>query len=130
MKTKETRSLADILHGMEELPEFLGVPLNSARVVGNFGNTPLHIAAIQGDLQAGEILLAAGVEPDVKGESGYTSLHDAAEQGHADFVSLLLRHGANAFLNNDDGDTAWAIASENGSSKLLAVFENAGREKI
>jgi hypothetical protein len=37
----------------EELPEFVGIELNDVNEVGLFGDTPLHVAAIRGDLDEG-----------------------------------------------------------------------------
>jgi hypothetical protein len=52
-----------------DLIQFDGVPLDHANVrVKNFGETPLHIVAVWGDLEAVRILLDCGAEVDVGGE--------------------------------------------------------------
>lgn len=54
------------------------------------GNTPLHLAINQGDLDAVQSLLAKHANPDIKNKSGRTPLSYAAEKGHPGIVKALL----------------------------------------
>jgi ankyrin repeat protein len=54
-----------------------------------FGNTLLHSAAISGDLQEVERLLAAGADPRIANRDGRTALHAAAILGHGQICDLL-----------------------------------------
>lgn len=52
----------------------------------NLGNTPLHIAAINGDLKSSEILSKAGADPQIKNNSGKTAVDYAVKYGYSDVV--------------------------------------------
>jgi tetratricopeptide (TPR) repeat protein len=54
--------------------------------------TPLHVAAIQGQLSAVETLLEYGANPDITDGDGMTALQNAELQGHED-VARILRVG-------------------------------------
>ncbi|XP_022096820.1 BRCA1-associated RING domain protein 1-like [Acanthaster planci] len=58
------------------------------------GETPLHIAAIKGNLGTARQLLQDGADPNVKDNAGWTPLHEACNHGHASIVTVLLDHGA------------------------------------
>ena len=68
----------DVEH--EELPEFVGVPLDHVNQAGIFGDTPLHVAAMRGDLDEVAALLDGGAEVNARGELGDTALHLAVGQ--------------------------------------------------
>jgi hypothetical protein len=61
----------------EELPEFDGIELIAIETVGRFGNRPLHIACVRGDIEEVQALIAAGAKINVRGEHGNTPLHEA-----------------------------------------------------
>jgi hypothetical protein len=88
------RSLLDALNN-EELPAFIGVEKIELNGQYGWGETPLHIFAIRGDLEACRTLLEAGADVDLPGEHGFTALHEAVSQGHAEVVALLLEYGSN-----------------------------------
>ena len=73
----------------------MGVEVNGPNVRGSsFNQTPLHVVAVWGDVEAARILLDAGAEIDVSGEDDFTALHEAIEQGHVEMVRLLVARGA------------------------------------
>lgn len=64
----------------------------SARNVG--GNTPLHIAAWNGQRDVVQFLMVvAGVELNAKNNEGKTAIQLAAEDGHRAVAEMLLRRG-------------------------------------
>ncbi len=69
-----------------------------ANVKDRFGSwtTPLHNAAVRGDLEATKLLLNAGADVDAQDalKNGWTALALAAKNGHKDVVELLLEAGA------------------------------------
>ncbi|CAG5093788.1 Similar to CG7457: Tonsoku-like protein (Drosophila melanogaster) [Cotesia congregata] len=64
------------------------------------GETKLHVACINNNIQEVVNLLAAGHPVDVRDHMGWTPLHEAANYGHIEIVQLLIDHGANV---NDPG---------------------------
>ena len=90
----------------EDHPMFEGVAtieLNGR--YGAFQETPLHILAVQGDLDGCKLLLEAGAQIDLPGEQGYTALHEAVHQGHSQLAKLLLDHGSDPRLETLLGAT-------------------------
>lgn len=68
------------------------------------GLRPIHYAAFQQYLEALNLLLVRGSDPDAMDEIGYTALHLCAERGYVDLVLLLLKHNARvSFTDVDKG---------------------------
>ena len=74
----------------------------------------IHIAAINGDIEAIKQHLAAGTDVNAKNDGGYTPLHYAAFNGHKEIVELLIAKGADVNAKNVDGETPldWAISGK------------------
>ena len=53
------------------------------------GTTPLMVAAVNGRLNAFNILLERGSDPTLKNNNGFTVLHRAAEGGNDHHLALL-----------------------------------------
>jgi len=70
------------------------------------GLTPLHLAAIKGQVAIAEFLLQKGADPNLAEANGDTPLHFAASYGYVEIVRSLLEHGAKVNLRNLDGKTA------------------------
>lgn len=68
------RNLQDVLISMEDLPSFFGMKNIGVNSVGAFGDTPLHIAVVQNDLEAIELIVGAGGDVNATDEEGYTPL--------------------------------------------------------
>lgn len=114
--------LQKFLAGMPELPEFIGIPTVGVHTRGGWQSTPLHVAAVRGDVAAIAALLDAGADIQSRGEHGYSPLHEAVEQGHIEAVRLLLQRGASVAATNDDGRTpiqCAQILSEHEIERLL-----------
>ena len=69
------------------------------------GRVPLHYAALFGDLQGAESLIAAGADVHVMDHDGQTPLHYAAQGNAATVAELLLEHGADVDVPDHDGNT-------------------------
>lgn len=67
--------------------------------------TPLHIAAVQGQTGIIKYLLANGASTKVQDNTGTTPLHEAVRYGHLDVVKLLIEHGANVNATDSLGKT-------------------------
>ncbi|XP_076763240.1 tonsoku-like protein [Xylocopa sonorina] len=59
------------------------------------GETQLHVACINGNIEAVEKLLESGHTTNIRDHFGWTPLHEAANHGHIEIAKLLLKHGAN-----------------------------------
>jgi ankyrin repeat protein len=103
----------------EDLPAFCGIDLTDVNQVGLFGERPLDVAAVRGDLEEIYALLDAGADIDAQGEHGYTALHEATAQGHSDAVRILLQFGARTDIRNEFGDTLLDIASSRNRKDLV-----------
>ena len=66
----------------------------SVEVKDSEGETPIHDAVDFDQLEATEVLLAAGVDVDSTDQDGCTPLHCAARRGHTRVLRFLLEHGA------------------------------------
>ena len=55
-----------------------------------FGDTPLHVAAQYGNLDAVQVLLDTKANPNIENEKGFTPLDKAIHAGHKDVCRLLL----------------------------------------
>ena len=64
-----------------------------ANAKNNDGDTPLHLAAMEGNVDLAKLLLANKAEVNAKDNIGWTPLHFAAVKGHKDVVELLRQHG-------------------------------------
>jgi ankyrin repeat protein len=85
------------------------------------GDTPLHGAAQNGNVEIINLLLDKGANPNAKNKLGGTPLMWAAVYGHDDAARLLLSRGANPSLKDNDGITAlgWAIENKRTSTVSL-----------
>ncbi|XP_034173981.2 tonsoku-like protein [Osmia lignaria lignaria] len=64
------------------------------------GETQLHVACINGNIETAEKLLEAGHPTNARDHFGWTPLHEAANHGYVEIAELLLKHGADV---NDPG---------------------------
>jgi ankyrin repeat protein len=107
----------------ENLPAFLGIALTDVNQVGLFGERPLDVAAVRGDLEEILALLEGGAEVNASAEHGNTALHEAVSQGHAEAVKLLLESGASGEVRNEFGETPLDIARSRNRYDILAIFK-------
>lgn len=75
------------------------------------GDSAIHAAAAQDQLQVVKILLEHGGSVNKKGNHGKTPLHYAAEAGSIAMVRLLLEKRANLKARDDQGRTPFDTAS-------------------
>jgi ankyrin repeat protein len=73
-----------------------GVDVNA---VDEFGRTPLHYAAMCGEVRATGMLLDAGAKTDIRDHNGRTPLLIAAGLGREEISQLLIVAGADVDLS-------------------------------
>jgi ankyrin repeat protein len=106
MATKSLRRsqvVEAFLDDIADCPEFMGLPRPGVNSVGGFGNSPLKIAAVRGDVAAIEALVHAGADLNALNEHGSTALHHAVAQGHYSAASRLVELGARVNIRDQLG---------------------------
>lgn len=116
---------ADVLRRYkdEELPAFAEIALEDVNQVGSFGDRPLHVASVRGNMDEIGALVAAGADVNAPGDLANTPLHDAVGQEHLQVVRFLLEHGASPNVKNEFGRTPLDIAREKGRSDIADLLE-------
>ena len=118
--------LKDVLDKLRhaELPTFMDVEITGPHTKGlSFGDTPLHIIAIWGDVDSAKVLIREGAEVDARGEDGFTPLHSAVEQDKIEVARLLLDSNANPYLRTSDGTDAFELARILGHDEILKLLD-------
>lgn len=91
------------------------------------GWTPLHYAATGPEARAVSLLLDRGVRIDAASPNGSTALMMATQYGAEESVALLLQRGADAALRNRRGETAADVARRVGRDALVDRLSRAIR---
>jgi uncharacterized protein len=113
---------AQVLQRYEDLPAFCGIKLTGVNQPGRFGERPLDVAAVRGNLDEIRTLLDTGADINARAEHGNTALHEATGQGHIEVVKLLLEFGARTDFRNEFGQTALDIASLRDRKDITALL--------
>jgi ankyrin repeat protein len=101
-----------------------------ANVTDNLGQTALIAAVSHGGLEATNLLLARGADPDVRDNAGWSPLHYAAYFGAGtDLMAALLAKGAKIDARNDRGITALYFASATAHSVQVSYLLEHGADR-
>lgn len=100
------------------------------------GYTPLHDAAMRGDVARVQALLASGADINIairskevfSSEWGATPLHLAARNDQREVVELLVRAGANVKAVDDRGATALHYAAAHPAVETLLLSKGASAD--
>ncbi|XP_020491318.2 BRCA1-associated RING domain protein 1 [Labrus bergylta] len=90
------------------------------------GETPLHLAAIKGDVEAVRELLDQGSDPNLKDNAGWTPLHEACNLGHLAVVEVLLSSGALLNTPGYENDSPLHDAVRNGHPAIVKLLLHHG----
>jgi len=92
--------------------------------------TPLHMAALTGDVNTIDLLIARGSEADARDESGMTPLFYATRWAVIPVVRRLIASGADINIKSDAGATPLVDALRNGYVWTAEVLIAAGADKV
>lgn len=103
-----------------------------ARILEQFNGTPsLPLAAVFGDTETIQTLLASGESPNSSGDDGITALMNAARFSHVENVRLLLDAGTDVHRkDNQRGATPLIWAAENGAAEIVRQLLEAGADPL
>ncbi|XP_030643481.1 BRCA1-associated RING domain protein 1 [Chanos chanos] len=90
------------------------------------GETPLHLAAIKGDVESVKGLLELGADPNLKDNAGWTPLHEACNLGHLGVVEVLLQQGALLNIPGYQNETPLHDAVRNGHTAVAKRLAECG----
>jgi ankyrin repeat protein len=87
-----------------------------------YGETPLHVAALERRLQAADLLVQKGADVKARTVRGETPLHMAAKGGLAAIVELLLSKGADIDARDSEEETPLHEASAGGHREAVETL--------
>lgn len=91
---------------------------------GEDGETPLHLAAVNGEFDDLALMLPTIANIDIPGGIGHTALHYAIMFGHASIVDVLLGRGADLSVRNEYDDLPLDSLKENHAEVTAAILKH------
>ncbi|GJQ14560.1 hypothetical protein GpartN1_g6351.t1 [Galdieria partita] len=88
-----------------------------------FRNTPLHLAAGNGQLEVAKFLVNKGAELNAQNDAGNTPLHWAALLGELEVVQFLIAQGADPCVENEFHRTPLDEAVDKGHLSVVRTLE-------
>jgi uncharacterized protein len=92
------------------------------------GATALHWAVYHDDLEATNLLIAAGAKIDPKNREGVTPLRLASLFGNSRIIERLIKAGADAKQTGPAGETMLMMAARNGNPDAIKLLAAAGAD--
>ncbi|XP_010210053.1 PREDICTED: ankyrin repeat domain-containing protein 12 [Tinamus guttatus] len=86
------------------------------------GETPLHMAAIRGDVKQVKELISLGANVNVKDFAGWTPLHEACNVGYYDVAKILIAAGADVNTQGLDDDTPLHDSASSGHRNIVKLL--------
>ncbi|KAJ1200378.1 hypothetical protein NDU88_004202 [Pleurodeles waltl] len=86
------------------------------------GETPLHMAAIRGDVAQVKELIRLGANVNVKDFAGWTPLHEACNVGFYEIAKVLIAAGADVNTQGLDDDTPLHDAASSGHRDIVKLL--------
>lgn len=88
----------------------------------NKGQSLLHIAAINNDVETLTFLLALHASIEAKDNEGNTALAAAIQSQAIDTSEVLAKHNASVFIKNNTGQAVYQLAFDLGSDSLKSIL--------
>ena len=93
-----------------------GIDVNALNAAGE---SPLMLAAIQGDLVDVKLLIGHGARVN---QPGWSALHYAAASPHTDVLKFLIEQGADVQARSPNGTTPLMMAAQYGSEDVIDLL--------
>ena len=110
------------------LRKFLFFKCVNVNCRNHFGSTPLHIAAIHGNIEVCTYLIISGAELNAADSDGRTPLHYAARNGSVHICRKILQNKADVNIKDSWGNTPISFALAGGHQDLIKMLLNQGAD--
>ncbi|XP_015262091.1 PREDICTED: ankyrin repeat domain-containing protein 12 isoform X2 [Gekko japonicus] len=128
MTARDNSPDPNINHPLQTAPAQKKTPSSSSRQKDKVnkrnerGETPLHTAAIRGDIKQVKELIGLGANVNVKDFAGWTPLHEACNAGYYDVAKVLIAAGADVNTQGLDDDTPLHDSASSGHRKIVKLL--------
>jgi hypothetical protein len=112
-----SEALRLILEKYAQLAMFEGCNIHTPESRDPAGDTPFHMVAYDGDVEAAKIMLPYVSNINFAGDNGDSPLHYAVMNQKLEMAKFLIENGANPRQENDFGDTPIETMGE------VAIFQ-------
>jgi len=120
--------------GCEEIVKKLLAETSSQQVdaCNEDGYTPLHLAAINGNLTVTQVLLAAGANKNAQASEKkrrWMPIHYAAQFGHVEIIKALINAGVDKEVKTGFGLTPLIVGAEFGHASVVQLMLSFNADK-
>ncbi|XP_007429258.1 ankyrin repeat domain-containing protein 12 isoform X1 [Python bivittatus] len=128
MTARDNSPDPNLNHPLQTVPTQKKTPSSSSRQKDKVnkrnerGETPLHTAAIRGDVKQVKELISLGANVNVKDFAGWTPLHEACNAGYYDVAKVLIAAGADVNTQGLDDDTPLHDSASSGHRKIVKLL--------
>ncbi|XP_027737850.1 ankyrin repeat domain-containing protein 12 isoform X1 [Empidonax traillii] len=128
MTARDNSPDSTLNHSLQTTPTQKKTPTSSSRQKDKVnkrnerGETPLHMAAIRGDVKQVKELIRLGANVNVKDFAGWTPLHEACNVGYYDVAKVLIAAGADVNTQGLDDDTPLHDSASSGHRNIVKLL--------
>nr|XP_013034820.2 ankyrin repeat domain-containing protein 12 isoform X1 [Anser cygnoides]XP_047933053.1 ankyrin repeat domain-containing protein 12 isoform X1 [Anser cygnoides] len=128
MTARDNSPDSNLNHSLQTTPAQKKTPSSSSRQKDKVnkrnerGETPLHMAAIRGDVKQVKELISLGANVNVKDFAGWTPLHEACNVGYYDVAKVLIAAGADVNTQGLDDDTPLHDSASSGHRNIVKLL--------
>ncbi|KAM6135492.1 ankyrin repeat domain-containing protein 12 isoform 2-T2 [Pterocles gutturalis] len=128
MTARDNSPDSTVNHSLQTTPAQKKTPSSSSRQKDKVnkrnerGETPLHMAAIRGDVKQVKELISLGANVNVKDFAGWTPLHEACNVGYYDVAKVLIAAGADVNTQGLDDDTPLHDSASSGHRNIVKLL--------